>query len=294
VTGPLQTLFPRATDDDHMTAPDEAGGPISDGRGRSEGRVGRAFRRRTAAVFALGFVGILGLATTLALAPDALPAVPDVPRPVLILAAVIQPAILVLLAAAIGALLAPPLGLRSHVVDRVEGTRAVRSLASEAPVAVPVGLGVGVLLVALDVLVAGRAAGGLAAGVDVSVATVLASAPLRFLYGGITEEVLLRWGAMTLLVWLGWRLRGRPSAPSAVTVWVAICVSALAFGVAHLPAAATAAPLTAAVVARIVLLNALAGVAYGWLYWRTSLEGAMVGHAATHVVLLGVSVVLVV
>jgi hypothetical protein len=28
----------------------------------------------------------------------------------------------------------------------------------------------------------------------------------RILYGGITEELLIRWGLMTLLVWIGWHL----------------------------------------------------------------------------------------
>ncbi|WP_225852851.1 hypothetical protein, partial [Haemophilus parainfluenzae] len=35
----------------------------------------------------------------------------------------------------------------------------------------------------------------------------------RFLYGGITEEILLRWGLMTLLVWGLWRLFGNPPSP---------------------------------------------------------------------------------
>src|SRR5678809_1083871 len=38
----------------------------------------------------------------------------------------------------------------------------------------------------------------------------------RLLYGGITEELLLRWGVMTLLVWASWRIfqrgQGRPRA----------------------------------------------------------------------------------
>jgi membrane protease YdiL (CAAX protease family) len=34
---------------------------------------------------------------------------------------------------------------------------------------------------------------------------------------------------------------------------------------------------------RTVLLNALGGVLFGWLFWRRSLEVAMVAHAAFHV-----------
>lgn len=49
--------------------------------------------------------------------------------------------------------------------------------------------------------------------------------------------------------------------------------------------------LTPALVVRTVLLNTIVGVALGWLFWRRSLETAMVAHAAFHVVLVGVSVV---
>jgi hypothetical protein len=53
----------------------------------------------------------------------------------------------------------------------------------------------------------------------------------RVLYGGITEEVLLRWGLMTLFTWLTWRFVQRKSgAMKAGLVWLAIAASALLFG----------------------------------------------------------------
>jgi membrane protease YdiL (CAAX protease family) len=42
-------------------------------------------------------------------------------------------------------------------------------------------------------------------------------------------------------------------------------------------------------VARTVLLNAVVGVLFGWLYWRRSLEAAMVAHAAFHLPLVALS-----
>jgi membrane protease YdiL (CAAX protease family) len=53
----------------------------------------------------------------------------------------------------------------------------------------------------------------------------------RLLYGGITEELLLRWGLMTLLVWAGWRIfeRGRGKPPAVYFVG-AIIISAIIFG----------------------------------------------------------------
>src|SRR5437762_559700 len=50
--------------------------------------------------------------------------------------------------------------------------------------------------------------------------------PTRLLYGGITEEVLLRWGVMTFLVWLSWRLFQKgPGQPRAIWFASAIIIS---------------------------------------------------------------------
>ena len=107
---------------------------------------------------------------------------------------------------------------------------------------------------------------------------------MGMLYGGITEELLLRWGFMSFLVWLGWLiLRRFSSRPPAGVVWVAIAISAILFGIGHLPALAAMVPLTTIIVLRTVLLNAIGGVIFGWLYWRYSLEAAVVAHAFTHV-----------
>jgi hypothetical protein len=47
------------------------------------------------------------------------------------------------------------------------------------------------------------------------------------------------------------------------------------------------------VVLRAVVLNGVPGVLFGWLYWRRSLDAAIVSHAALHVVLVAVSLALV-
>jgi len=113
---------------------------------------------------------------------------------------------------------------------------------------------------------------------------LLANLVMGILYGGITEELLLRWGVMSFLVWLGWKLVGssKDSPPGAV-VWAAIFLSAILFGVGHLPAMAAMVPLTTIIVFRTVFLNAIGGIVFGWLYWRYSLEAAMVAHAFAHV-----------
>jgi hypothetical protein len=107
----------------------------------------------------------------------------------------------------------------------------------------------------------------------------------RLLYGGITEELLLRWGFMTFLVWVAWKgLQKEKGAPRPAFVVTAIVGSALAFGAGHLPIAialngAPSLPL----ITYVVFANSVFGVVAGFLYWKKGLESAVVAHALTHV-----------
>jgi Type II CAAX prenyl endopeptidase Rce1-like len=110
----------------------------------------------------------------------------------------------------------------------------------------------------------------------------------RLLYGGITEELLLRWGFMTLLVWAAWRIfqRGRGT-PRSICVVSAIVISSVVFGIGHLPlVSALAVDFTLPIVAFIVLANSLFGLIAGYLYWRKGLEAAIIAHMATHMVIV--------
>ena len=112
---------------------------------------------------------------------------------------------------------------------------------------------------------------------------------VRFLYGGLTEEVLLRWGVMTLFVWVLWRLVGKRTERPAGWIFVAsILASALLFGVGHLPVASLLAggELTLPLSIYIIAANSLFGIVAGLLYWKRGLESAMIAHIFAHIVLL--------
>jgi hypothetical protein len=113
----------------------------------------------------------------------------------------------------------------------------------------------------------------------------------RLLYGGITEEVLLRWGLMTFLVWAAWRVFQRNATrPPASAYMIAIAVTAVLFGVGHLPIAFAVVPdPNAALIAFVVIANAAFGIMVGYLYWKRSLECAIVAHLTTHLTLLAAS-----
>jgi len=254
-----------------------------------------SFRRRFAATFAAGVPGVLAVSAWVYATTD--PA--DVPAGLALstyaASAVVNSLLLLAVACALGAYTAHRVGFESYLARRAQGDETVWSrLRAELPLAVGLGVAGGVVIVALDVALAPLVGADLAAltAAQETLGSVLAYAPVRFLYGGVTEELLLRYGLLSLLAFAGWKLTGsRESGPSGAVVWVAIVVSAVLFGVGHLPALAASVDLTPALVARTVLLNAIGGVVFGWLYWQHSLEAAMVAHAAFHVPLLALSLV---
>jgi ABC-2 type transport system ATP-binding protein len=104
---------------------------------------------------------------------------------------------------------------------------------------------------------------------------------------GITEETIFRLFGLSLLAWLGGllfqELDGRPKL---AVLWTANILFALAFGAAHLPGAeAMGWPINTLVVTRTLILNGLAGLVLGWLFWTFGLETAMLAHFFGDVVL---------
>lgn len=106
---------------------------------------------------------------------------------------------------------------------------------------------------------------------------------LGALYGGLTEEIIFRFGLMTLIAWALLQATGQ----SADWVFlVAIALSALLFAAGHLPVVFATGQATAAIITYVLVLNSAAGLIYGWLYWRLGLEAAMVAHVSTHITMM--------
>jgi membrane protease YdiL (CAAX protease family) len=207
------------------------------------------------------------------------------PLPVVLALSLIQPLVLCAVSIFAGLRLGDGLGLGAPLLrDWLAGAPGVpRRLRSLAIPAVIAGLGVGVLILAVEV---GVFAPRLATGSPEAPAPSPAiwQGLLASLYGGICEEILLRLGLMTVLAWIGARLT-RVRQPGPGVMWGAIVISAVLFGLGHLPATAAVAPLTPLLVVRAIVLNGLGGIVYGWLYWRRDLVAAMIGHFCTDIVL---------
>ncbi|WP_371378218.1 CPBP family intramembrane glutamic endopeptidase [Thalassotalea aquiviva] len=116
----------------------------------------------------------------------------------------------------------------------------------------------------------------------------------KLLYGGITEELLLRWGLMSFIVWLSYRFTQPKGADIGTHNYVlAIILSALIFGIAHLPVAfALSSEITVPLISYIILGNAGFGFIAGFLFWKKGLECAILAHMVAHLTMIMATVLM--
>ena len=106
----------------------------------------------------------------------------------------------------------------------------------------------------------------------------------RFAYGGLTEELLMRFGFMTLVVWLIFKIT---KSLNNATYWIGIVLASILFAVGHFPVVFNTIPNpTIALLTYVLIGNSIAGLFFGWLYWKKGLESAFVAHICAHVAML--------
>ncbi|MEZ4722898.1 MAG: CPBP family intramembrane glutamic endopeptidase [Flavobacteriales bacterium] len=193
----------------------------------------------------------------------------------------INPTIILIIALVAGILLYEKAGLEVPLLERMLGIR----ISSTPP---------------LDIAKFG-AIGGFVAGLLITIIAMVfepmlpqeflelgdnvkPSIAARFLYGGVTEELLMRFGLMTFLIWIG-KLVFEGDKTS--VYWLGISVSAVIFALGHFPLAfqAVGNP-SALLLSYIILGNTIGGLIFGWLYWKKGLEAAILAHMLAHVVMV--------
>lgn len=106
----------------------------------------------------------------------------------------------------------------------------------------------------------------------------------RFIYGGFTEELLMRFGFMTLVVWIVSKVTNNLVNS---TYWIGIILASILFGLGHFPVVFNTVPNPSITLLTYVLIgNSIAGLFFGWLYWRKGLEAAFIGHIFAHVAMI--------
>ena len=227
---------------------------------RDHRRTGTPFSGILRAV-ALGLPGIIAV-VLLVPPPPGIPAI----------ALALNPAVLLCAAAFAGSFAAPRLGLHSAIL--LGDTLPLRNLFFAYVLGAALGLG----LAGLDCTTVSIWRGTNSNVPALCEPTRFSSLALGLLYGGMTEELIMRWGLLSILA-----LGLSKLMPIRWSLALAVILSAALFALAHLPTLwlATPDPTTAALI-RTLVLNAVAGLLFGSLYLLAGLEAAMLSHIGFH------------
>ena len=101
---------------------------------------------------------------------------------------------------------------------------------------------------------------------------------LASLYGAINEEVLLRLFLFTFIYFIFHKIFSFTKERLLSFLWMTNIIVALIFGLGHLPAAFKLIEPSSYEISRILLLNGVPGIIFGWLYWSKGLWAAMTAH----------------
>jgi len=229
---------------------------------------------RVGFIASLGIIGVVSLLASNVIPPDLIEqsGLPETPLRLLVL---IQPTVLVITAAILGDRLTRTTHLNAPFIS---GTKNV-PIGSAVLAALAGAVAVGLVLTVYSWVTSAIAPVTLLPGTSLSLLTGV-------LYGGLTEEVVIRWGSMGVIVWLAMKLRRRspdqgPNTPIVVT---AIAVTSVIFAALHFPALFTLTEPSMIIVVASFFGNLLAGTVFGVIFAARGLESAMGAHAGAHVV----------
>ena len=224
----------------------------------------RSLKTRRQAILRALALGLPGIAAVVLLVapPPGIPAI----------ALAVNPTVLLCVAAFVGPFAAERLGLRSAIL--MSDTVSLRSLIR----AFGLGAGLGLGLSGIDCVTASIWQGPASDLPALCEQASLGGFVLGLLYGGVTEELITRWGLLSILA-----LGLSKMMPIQWSVGLAVILSAVVFALAHLPALWLAIPdPTIAVLIRTLALNTVAGLAFGAVFLSAGLEAAMLAHIAFH------------
>ncbi|MCB9211631.1 MAG: CPBP family intramembrane metalloprotease [Ignavibacteriales bacterium] len=100
---------------------------------------------------------------------------------------------------------------------------------------------------------------------------------------GITEEIMFRLGMMSLIIAVIQFLK-KAEIPSNKTIWIGIIISAIFFGLIHLPLSKNFVELTLFTISVTMIGNLITGTTFGWIYWKRGLLVAIISHIAFDII----------
>ena len=234
-------------------------------------------------LFGLGLIGVLSILTmNIPLPPEAEAILKDrfTPQQIKILT-LINPTIMLIVAVTIGSILYQKVNLKVPLLEKMVGIE--NNILNPSNI-LKYGIFGGVLsgiLLSLVGLIFNPILPTEFLELGESLKPTLAA---RFLYGGLTEEILMRFGLMTLIVWLTSKIF---KGTKPIVYWIGIIVASIIFALGHFPIAYQAVENPSTELLTYILIgNTIGGLIFGWLYWRKGLESAFLAHIFAHVIMV--------
>lgn len=192
----------------------------------------------------------------------------------------INPTIMLTIAIITGMVLYQKVNLELPLIERLVGVKEQVNLPSIAKHGIGGGILAGILLVFISLLfIPSLPMEFVELGESLK-----PSLAARFLYGGLTEEILMRFGLMTLIVWIVHKIFGNLKP---IVYWIGIAIASIIFALGHFPIAFQAVEEPSTMLLCYLLIgNGIGGLIFGWLYWKKGLESSFLAHIFAHVVLV--------
>lgn len=108
-------------------------------------------------------------------------------------------------------------------------------------------------------------------------------------YGGIGQEILLRWGVMTMVIYV---LSSRGRQHSQWIYIIGIVFTAVIYTASQYTSITQGQPFSSIILVKLILQSGVEGFLFGWLYYRFHIEAAMISHfIANTLIILGYFVI---
>jgi hypothetical protein len=202
----------------------------------------------------------------------------------LVLLSILQGAVIFAIVTGVGLVVAHSIGLGAPFIEMaLIGSWSAQAHIPILSISIIFGVLAGIILLIGDLLFLPYWPEAL---VDTARKTTLLENFTASFYGGINEEILVRFFGLSVLVWLFSRVwHTSIGLPTNAVFWVANVLMAILFGIGHLPALKNlVGKISAVMLVRSLVLNAPIGLMCGWLFWTYGIEAAIVAHFSADIV----------
>lgn len=232
----------------------------------------------------MSIIGIIAVTPySLTLQSDIIKDLP-ISQEILIFTSIIQSIIMFFALIVIGYYISKKIGLGTPILEKLsKGKKVINDIKKILPISAGLGASVGALIIILDL--AFYYLSGPISSTAIETPSIFQGFLASF-YGGINEEIMFRLFLMSVFILIiNFIIKQKEGKTKKIVAWTAIIITAVVFGILHLPVTSAITEITPVIILRAIILNGVAGIVFGWLYWKKGLESSMISHFSADIVL---------